>query len=79
MRRAVRRAETVCRKCKHDFKRPSAKPKWMRWATYDRLEAAAEEVFPIIERAENAPYDAIQRMMTDMKPKKRGRPRKVAE
>jgi hypothetical protein len=73
MRRAVRAAFNVWRQCKIDYKRPARKPRWQRWPTYARLSAAAEEVFPIIDRAENAPYDAIQRMMTDMKPKKRGR------
>ena len=76
MRRAVRRAETVWRKCKHDFKRPSAKPKWMRWATYERLEAAADAVWPIIERDDCAPYAAIAKLRAPRR--KRGRPRKSA-
>lgn len=73
MRRAVRRAETVWRQCKHDFKRPSAKPKWMRWPTYERLSAAAEEVFPIIERAESAPYALMETLHAPRR--KRGRAR----
>lgn len=77
MRRAVRRAETVWRKCKHDFKRPSAKPKWMRWATYERLEAAADAVWPIIERDDSAPYAAVAKLRAPRR--KRGRPRKSAE
>ena len=75
MRRAVRRAETVWRKCKHDFKRPSAKPKWMRWPTYERLYDAAEAVFPIIEAAENAPYAGLDKLRAPRR--KRGRPRKI--
>jgi hypothetical protein len=74
MRRAVRRAERVWRLCKHDFKRPSAKPKWMRWPTYERLSVAANEVWPIIERAEGAPYAAIEKICAPRR--KRGRPRK---
>lgn len=77
MRRAVRRAEKVWGKCKHDFKRPSAKPKWMRWATYDRLEAAADAVWPIIERDDGAPYAVIAKLRAPRR--KRGRPRKSAE
>ncbi len=76
MRRAVRRAETIWRKCKHDFKRPSAKPKWMRWPTYERLASAADAVWPIIERAEGAPYAAVAKLRAPRR--KRGRPRKSA-
>lgn len=76
MRRAVRRAEKVWRRCKHDFKRPSAKPKWMRWATYERLSAAADSVWPIIERDDCAPYAAIAKLRAPRR--KRGRPRKSA-
>ncbi len=76
MRRAVRRAEKVWRQCKHDFKRPSAKPKWMRWPTYERLSAAAEKVFPIIEAAESAPYAGLDKLRAPRR--KRGRPRKHA-
>jgi len=75
MRRAVRRAEKVWRQCKHDFKRPEGKPRWMRWPTYERLSAAAEAVFPIIERAEDAPYAAIAKLHAPRR--KRGRPRKT--
>jgi len=77
MRRAVRRAEKVWRQCKHDTKRPKGKPKWQRWPTYERLSAAAEEVFPTIERADFALYDSIARVR-NVTPKKRGRPRKQA-
>lgn len=77
MRRAVRRAKKIFRRCKIEPGRPAWKPKWQRWATYDRLEAAAEAVWPIIERDDNALYDSIARIR-DMKPKKRGRPRKAA-
>jgi hypothetical protein len=56
--------------------RPAWKPKWQRWKTYDRLEAAAEEVFPIIEAAESAPYAAIAKLSAPRR--KRGRPPKTA-
>lgn len=73
-RRAVRRAMKIFRR-KLEPGRPAWKPKWQRWATYDRLEAAADAVLPIIERDDNAFDDAIARIR-DLKPKKRGRPRK---
>lgn len=76
MRRAVRRAKKIFKR-KLEPGRPAWKPKWQRWATYDRLEAAAEAVWPIIERDDNALDDSIARIR-DMKPKKRGRPRKSA-
>jgi hypothetical protein len=75
MRRAVRRAEAVWRQCKHDFKRPEGKPRGMRWPTYERLSAAADAVFPIIERDDNSFHDSIARIR-DLNPKKRGRPKK---
>lgn len=76
-RRAMRRAEMIWRRCKIDFKRPEGKPRWQRWPTYERLSAEAERVFPIIEAAECAPYDVLQRVM-DMKPRRRGRPKNTA-
>jgi hypothetical protein len=76
-RRAVRRAEKIWRQCKYDFKRPAGKPRWMRWPTYERLSAVAEEVFPIIEAAENAPYAGLEKLKAPRR--KRGRPRKSAE
>jgi hypothetical protein len=76
-RRAVRRAETVWRQCKHDFKRPEGKPKWLRWPTYERLSAAADAVWPIIERDDGAPYAAVAKLSAPRR--KRGRPRKSAE
>lgn len=76
MRRAVRRAKKIFKR-KLEPGRPAWKPKWQRWATYDRLEAAADAVWPIIERDDNAFNDSIARIR-DMKPKKRGRPRKQA-
>jgi hypothetical protein len=76
MRRAVRRAKKIFKR-KLEPGRPAWKPKWQRWATYDRLEAAADAVWPIIERDDNALHDSIARIR-DLKPKKRGRPRKVA-
>ena len=75
-RRAVRRAERIFRRCKVESGRKEGKPKWQRWPTYERLSAEAERVFPIIEADECAPYDVLQRVM-DMKPLRRGRPRKV--
>ena len=74
MRRAVRRAEKIFKR-KLEPGRPGWKPKWQRWATYDRLEAAAEAVLPIIERAESAPYDLLAK--ADAPRRKRGRPRKI--
>lgn len=76
MRRAVRRAEKVWRQCKIDYKRPEGKPRWMRWPTYERLSAAADAVWPIIERADSAPYAAIAKLRAPRR--KRGRPRKSA-
>ena len=76
MRRAVRRAKKIFKR-KLEPGRPAWKPKWQRWATYDRLEAAADAVWPIIERDDNALHDSIARIR-DMKPKKRGRPTKSA-
>ena len=75
-RRAVRRALRIFRRCKVEPGRKAWKPKWQRWPTYERLSAEAERVFPIIEAAECAPYDVLQRVM-DMKPRGRGRPRKI--
>lgn len=75
--RAVCRARKIFRARKLEPGRPAWKPKWQRWATYDRLEAAADAVWPIIERDDNAFADAIARIR-DLKPKKRGRPRKSA-
>lgn len=75
-RRAVRRAKKIFKR-KLEPGRKYWKPKWQRWATYDKLEAAADAVLPIIERGDNAISDAIARIR-DLKPKKRGRPRKQA-
>ncbi len=77
MRRAVRRAKKIFKR-KLEPGRPAWKPKWQRWKTYDRLEAAADAVLPIIERDDNFFHDSIARIR-DLKPKKRGRPRKSAE
>jgi hypothetical protein len=76
MRRAVRRANKIFKR-KLEPGRPAWKPKWQRWATYERLEAAADAVWPIIERDDNAFHNTITRIR-DLKPKKRGRPRKAA-
>jgi len=79
MRRAVRRAEKIFKR-KLEPGRPAWKPKWQRWATYDWLEAAAEAVLPIIERAESAPYDLLAKAdATRRKRRKRGRPPKAPE
>jgi hypothetical protein len=76
MRLAVRRAEKVWRKCKHDFKRPEGKPRWQRWPTYERLSAAADAVWPIIDAADSAPYAVIAKLRAPRR--KRGRSRKEA-
>lgn len=76
-RRALRRAKRIFRRCKIEPGRKEWKPKWMRWPTYRRLTAEAEAAFPIIEAAECAPYDVLQREM-DMKPRSRGRPKNTA-
>ncbi|MEZ5617199.1 MAG: hypothetical protein R3E40_02805 [Rhodocyclaceae bacterium] len=75
-RRAVRRAEKVFRRAKIDVHRPGGKPKWMRWRTYEQLNAAADAVWPIIERAENAPFAMLAK--ADAPRRKRGRPPKIA-
>lgn len=61
-RRAVRRAKKIIRRCKIEPGRKGWKPKWMRWATYERLHAEAEAVSPIIEADEVAPHDALARL-----------------
>jgi hypothetical protein len=73
-RRALRRAEKIFKKVRVEQGRPGWKLKWMRWATYHRLHDAADAVFPIIERAESAPYAAITKISAPRR--KRGRPRK---
>ena len=82
-RRAVRRATKICKQRKLEPGRKYWKPKWQRWPTYERLEAAAEAVFPIIERDDCAPFDAIAKLEAELEAKinalkrKRGRPPKV--
>lgn len=76
-RRALRRAKTVWQQSKHDFKRPEGKPRWMRWPTYERLSAAADAVWPIIERDDMALYTGLDKLRAPRR--KRGRPRKSAE
>ncbi len=79
-RRAVRAALKVWRKhvTKIDYTRPAGKPKWMRWPTYKKREAAADAVFHFIERADCAPYEALTKLEAKINaPKrKRGRPPK---
>lgn len=74
-RRAVRRAEKIVRRCPIDIHRPGGKPKWMRWPTYERLNAEADAVWPIIERDECAPYELLRK--ADMPRRPRGRPPKA--
>ena len=76
-RRALRRAKKIWRKCKTDNKRPAGKPKWTRFSTFERLSAAADAAWPIIEADEIRPYDALERVRNMTLPK-RGRPRKLA-
>jgi hypothetical protein len=77
-RRALRRAKKIF--IKHavalDYKRPQAKPAWMRWPTFEKLSAEADAVWPIIEADENALYDAINKLESklDTPKRKRGRP-----
>jgi len=61
-RRALRAALKVFRRHKVDYSRPSAKPKWQRWPTFERRDAEAEAVFPVIEAAECFPFVAAKRM-----------------
>ncbi|WIM06844.1 MAG: hypothetical protein OHM77_06145 [Candidatus Nitricoxidivorans perseverans] len=74
-RRAVRRAEKIWRRAKIDIHRLGGKPKWMRWPTFERLQAAADAVWPIIERDDCAGYELLARL--DAPRRKRGRPPKV--
>jgi hypothetical protein len=75
-RRALRRAEKIFRRNRIEPGRPSWKPKWMRWATYERLHDAVDAVFPIIEAADNAPYSLLAKLNAPRRP--RGRPKKSA-
>lgn len=78
MRRAVRRAEKIFKQVRIEQGRHGWKPKWMRWATYDRLHDAADAVSPIIERAESAPYDLLAKADAPRRKRgKRGRPPKA--
>lgn len=74
-RRALRRATKICRQVRIEQGRPGWKPKWQRWATYDRLHDAADAVFPIIERDECALYTGLDKLRAPRR--KRGRPRKT--
>lgn len=58
------------RRWKFDVKRPGGKPKWMRWATFERREDEALAAAPVIERVESAPYAILERI------EKRGKRRK---
>jgi len=75
-RRALRRAKKAFRARKLEPGRPAWKPKWQRWKTYDRLEAATLAALPIIEADENALHDAIDKLESklDTPKRKRGRP-----
>lgn len=61
-RRAVRAALKVWKKQKLEPGRKHWKPKWQRWPTYERLEAAAEAVAHIITANDCAPYEALARL-----------------
>ena len=74
-RRAYRTALKTLRRAKIEPGRKKWKPKWMRWPTYCRLTAEAEAVFPIVVRAENAPYALLAKL--DAPKRKRGRPPKT--
>ncbi len=73
--RAVRRARRIFMRPKVDYSRPGSKPRWMRWKTFERLEQAAEAVWPTILRDEMATYDLLARIDAPRRPQ--GRPRKV--
>lgn len=73
-RRAVRRAEKIFSRCPIDIHRPGGKPKWMRWATFKRLNAVADAVWPIIKRDECAGYGVLAQLDKPRRP--RGRPPK---
>jgi hypothetical protein len=83
MRRAVRRATTIWRKCETDYKRPYGKPRWQRWPTFEKLSAEAEAAWPIIERDDCAIPVALARFEASLEAKrnagkaKRGRPPKA--
>lgn len=82
-RRAVRAALKVLAKQKLEPGRKYWKPKWQRWPTYERLEAAAEAVAHIITANDCAPYEALARLEASYAAKlnapkpKRARPPKV--
>ncbi|MDP2826924.1 MAG: hypothetical protein Q8O52_30105, partial [Sulfuritalea sp.] len=69
------------RRCKIDYKRPEGKPRWTRWPTYEKLSAEAEAVFPIIERDDCAPYEALTKLEAKFNAPRRkvGRPPKIKE
>lgn len=50
------------RRCKFDLKRPGGKPKWTRWPTFERREAAALAAMPAIDHVEGAPYVILERI-----------------
>ncbi|MDP2824706.1 MAG: hypothetical protein Q8O52_18745 [Sulfuritalea sp.] len=82
-RRAVLAALKVWRKhvTKIDYKRPAGKPKWIRWPTFEKREAAADAAFPVIERDDCAPYEATAKFEAKLNAprRKRGRPPKIKE
>lgn len=61
-RRALRAALKVFRHHKIEPGRKGWKPKWMRWPTFERRDAEAAAVFPVIEAAECFPFVAAKRM-----------------
>jgi hypothetical protein len=75
MRRAVRRSMKIFKKyaTKIDCKRPEGKPAWMRWPTFEKLSAEANDALPVIERDENSMHDAIAGLEAKLDTPKRKR------
>lgn len=61
-KRALRRADKIFQKVKYDFSRKSAKPKWLRWQTFDRLEAEGEKAWEIISSDEDRVHDKLLKL-----------------
>lgn len=61
-KRALRRAAKIFQKVKYDFSRKSAKPKWLRWQTFDRLEAEGEKAWEIISSDEDRVHDKLLKL-----------------
>ena len=58
-KRAIRRAEKVFQKVKYDFSRKGDKPKWLRWQTFESLEAEGEKALNVINIEEEKLHDKL--------------------